>query len=49
MEDDECLDLPNATIDGETVVMSEGASYDSKNECINIEKTKDTEKKNDKK
>lgn len=49
MEDEDCLDLPNATIDRETVVMPEGASYDSENECIDIEKKKDTEKKNDKK
>lgn len=48
MEDEKCLDLPNATIDGETVVMPEGASYDPKNECIEIDTKKDTEKKNGK-
>ena len=48
MEDEKCLDLPNATIDGETIVMPEDASYDSENECIEIDIKKDTEKKNDK-
>lgn len=48
MEDEDCLDLPNATIDGETIVMPEDASYDSENECIEIDTKKDTEKKNDK-
>lgn len=47
MEDEECLDLPNATIEGETVV-SNDASYDPKNECIEIDTKKDTEKKNGK-
>lgn len=48
MEDEKCLDLSNATIEDETIILQKGASYDSENECINIEKTKDKEKKNDK-
>ncbi len=46
MEDEKCLDLSNSTIEGETLVIHDGASYDSENECIDIETKKDIEKKN---